>query len=76
MSPGSTAKRRAARAPSCWARQLRDALGSARFAPSTMACSVDHLASDADLTTIRRVNSVADAAIATNAGLAVTRPHL
>ncbi|GAA2843073.1 hypothetical protein GCM10020220_035240 [Nonomuraea rubra] len=47
-----------------------------RYAPSGMVCSVDHLASAAGLTMLERGGSAADAAIATNAVLAVVAPHL
>ncbi|MEU4695818.1 gamma-glutamyltransferase family protein [Nonomuraea dietziae] len=47
-----------------------------RYARSGMVCSVDHLASAAGLTMLDRGGSAADAAIATNAVLAVTAPHM
>ncbi|MFB4265200.1 gamma-glutamyltransferase family protein [Nonomuraea sp. GTA35] len=47
-----------------------------RYAPSGMVCSVDHLASAAGLTMLERGGSAADAAIATNAVLAVVAPHM
>ncbi|NRQ35330.1 gamma-glutamyltranspeptidase [Nonomuraea sp. NN258] len=47
-----------------------------RYAPSGMVCSVDHLASSAGIAMLERGGSAADAAIATNAVLAVTAPHM
>lgn len=47
-----------------------------RYARSGMVCSVDHLASDAGIVMLDRGGSAADAAIATNAVLAVTAPHM
>ncbi|MGV9306980.1 gamma-glutamyltransferase family protein [Nonomuraea sp. NPDC003727] len=47
-----------------------------RYARSGMVCSVDHLASAAGLTMLDRGGSAADAAIATNAVLTVTAPHM
>ncbi len=41
-----------------------------------MVCSVDHLASAAGIVALDRGGSAADAAIATNAVLAVTAPHM
>lgn len=41
-----------------------------------MVCSVDHLASAAGVTILEKGGTAADAAIATNAVLAVTAPHL
>lgn len=47
-----------------------------RHAPSGMVCSVDHLASSAGLDCLRAGGSAVDAAIAANAVLSVTAPHL
>ncbi|MDR8410877.1 gamma-glutamyltransferase [Nonomuraea sp. 3-1Str] len=47
-----------------------------RYATSGMVCSVDHLASAAGVAALDRGGSAADAAIATNAVLAVTAPHM
>ena len=47
-----------------------------RFAPEGMVASVDHLASGAGLAMLRAGGSAADAAIAANAVLAATSPHL
>ncbi|WP_327090821.1 gamma-glutamyltransferase [Nonomuraea sp. NBC_01738] len=47
-----------------------------RYARSGMVCSVDHLASAAGIVMLDRGGSAADAAIATNAVLAVTAPHM
>ncbi|NUT45554.1 MAG: gamma-glutamyltranspeptidase [Thermoactinospora sp.] len=47
-----------------------------RYARYGMVCSVDHLASAAGVNALERGGSAADAAIATNAVLAVTAPHL
>ncbi|WP_261808393.1 gamma-glutamyltransferase [Nonomuraea sp. C10] len=47
-----------------------------RYAPSGMVCSIDHLASAAGVTALDRGGSAADAAIAANAVLAVTSPHM
>lgn len=47
-----------------------------RYARSGMVCSVDHLASSAGIVMLDRGGSAADAAIATNAVLAVTAPHM
>jgi gamma-glutamyltranspeptidase / glutathione hydrolase len=47
-----------------------------RFAGSGMVCSVDHLASGAGIAMLDRGGSAADAAIATNAVLTVTAPHM
>ncbi|WP_157246172.1 gamma-glutamyltransferase family protein [Nonomuraea typhae] len=47
-----------------------------RYARSGMVCSVDHLASSAGITMLDRGGSAADAAIATNAVLTVTAPHM
>ncbi|MFI6322041.1 gamma-glutamyltransferase family protein [Nonomuraea sp. NPDC050556] len=47
-----------------------------RYARSGMVCSVDHLASNAGVVMLDRGGSAADAAIATNAVLAVTAPHM
>jgi gamma-glutamyltranspeptidase/glutathione hydrolase len=49
---------------------------STKHAPTGMVCSVDHLASAAGVEMLRRGGSAADAAIATNAVLAVTSQHL
>ena len=46
-----------------------------RFARFGMVCSIDHLASAAGLAMLDRGGSAVDAAIATNAVLAVTAPH-
>jgi len=45
-----------------------------RYAPNGMVCSIDHLASSAGVTLLRRGGSAADAAVATSAVLAVTAP--
>ncbi len=45
-------------------------------APNGMVASVDHLASEAGVHVLRAGGSAADAAIAANAVLAVTAPHL
>ena len=45
-------------------------------APHALVASVDHLASSAGVAVLRAGGSAADAAIATNAVLAVTAPHL
>ncbi|MFI6905014.1 gamma-glutamyltransferase family protein [Nonomuraea sp. NPDC050394] len=47
-----------------------------RYARSGMVCSVDHLASAAGIAMLDRGGSAADAAIATNAVLTVTAPHM
>ena len=47
-----------------------------RFATRGMVCAVDHLAAQAGVDTLRRGGSAADAAIATNAVLAVTTQHM
>ncbi len=47
-----------------------------RHAPSGMVCSIDHLASAAGVQLLRAGGSAVDAAIAANAVLAVTSPHL
>jgi gamma-glutamyltranspeptidase/glutathione hydrolase len=47
-----------------------------RRAPSGMVCSIDHLASSAGIALLRAGGSVADAAVATSAVVAVTSPHL
>ncbi len=41
-----------------------------------MVAAADHLAAQAGLATMARGGNAVDAAIATNAGLAVTTPHL
>ncbi|MGH8793309.1 MAG: gamma-glutamyltransferase, partial [Stackebrandtia sp.] len=46
------------------------------YAPSGMVASADHLASSAGVEILRRGGGAADAAIAANAVLAVTAPHL
>jgi gamma-glutamyltranspeptidase/glutathione hydrolase len=50
-------------------------MNGTRFAPKGMVCSVDHLASAAGVAVLRAGGSAADAAIATNAVLAVTTPN-
>ncbi|WP_433241026.1 gamma-glutamyltransferase family protein [Streptosporangium sp. CA-135522] len=47
-----------------------------RYARSGMVCTVDHLASGAGVTMLEKGGSAADAAIAANAVLAVTAPHM
>src|SRR5690606_20787972 len=47
-----------------------------RYAPTGMVCTVDHLASAAGIAALDRGGSAADAAIAANAVLAVTSPHM
>jgi len=47
-----------------------------RHAPRGMVASVDHLASEAGVAMLREGGSAADAAIAANAVLAVTTPHM
>ncbi|MFI6292038.1 gamma-glutamyltransferase family protein [Nonomuraea sp. NPDC050790] len=47
-----------------------------RYARSGMVCSVDHLASAAGIAMLDRGGCAADAAIATNAVLTVTAPHM
>ncbi|ACZ89584.1 gamma-glutamyltransferase family protein [Streptosporangium roseum] len=47
-----------------------------RYARSGMVCTVDHLASSAGVAMLERGGSAADAAIAANAVLAVTAPHM
>ncbi|MFG1750295.1 gamma-glutamyltransferase family protein [Streptosporangium sandarakinum] len=47
-----------------------------RYARSGMVCTVDHLASGAGVAMLERGGSAADAAIAANAVLAVTAPHM
>jgi gamma-glutamyltranspeptidase/glutathione hydrolase len=47
-----------------------------RHAPNGMVCSVDHLASEAGVSLLRIGGNAVDAAIAANAVLAVTAPHL
>jgi gamma-glutamyltranspeptidase/glutathione hydrolase len=51
-------------------------LAATRHAPTGMVTSVDHLASSAGVDVLRRGGSAADAAVAANAVLAVTCPHL
>lgn len=52
------------------------ALAATRYAPTGMVCSVDHLASAAGVRVLRLGGTAADAAIATNAVLAVTTQHM
>ena len=47
-----------------------------RFATNGMVCAVDHLAAQAGVDVLRRGGSAVDAAIATNAVLAVTTQHM
>ncbi|MBG0830709.1 gamma-glutamyltransferase [Planomonospora sp. ID67723] len=47
-----------------------------RYARSGMVCTVDHLASRAGVAMLDRGGSAADAAVAANAVLAVTAPHM
>ena len=47
-----------------------------RFATHGMVCAVDHLAAQAGVDVLRRGGSAVDAAIATNAVLAVTTQHM
>ncbi|MEW9533438.1 gamma-glutamyltransferase family protein [Microbispora sp. NPDC049125] len=47
-----------------------------RFALNGMVCTVDHLASQAGIAMLDRGGNAADAAIAANAVLAVTSPHM
>ncbi|MFB9881675.1 gamma-glutamyltransferase family protein [Planobispora siamensis] len=47
-----------------------------RYARSGMVCTVDHLASRAGVAMLERGGSAADAAVAANAVLAVTAPHM
>lgn len=47
-----------------------------RYAPHGMVCSVDHLASEAGVAVLRAGGTAVDAAIAANAVLAVTAPHM
>jgi gamma-glutamyltranspeptidase/glutathione hydrolase len=49
---------------------------ASRFAPHGMVCAVDHLAAQTGVDTLRRGGSAVDAAIATNAVLAVTTQHM
>ncbi len=49
---------------------------STRYAPNGMVCTVDHLASAAGVGALGKGGSAADAAIAANAVLAVTAPHM
>ena len=49
---------------------------ASRFAPHGMVCAVDHLAAQAGVDTLQRGGSAVDAAIATNAVLAVTTQHM
>lgn len=46
------------------------------YAPTGMVCSVDHLASQAGVATLRAGGSAADAAVAASAVLAVTTQHM
>ncbi|MGH9184996.1 MAG: gamma-glutamyltransferase, partial [Acidimicrobiales bacterium] len=45
-------------------------------APNGMVCAADHLASSAGVAMLREGGSAVDAALAANAVLAVTSPHL
>ncbi|MCG5214111.1 gamma-glutamyltransferase [Streptosporangium sp. KLBMP 9127] len=47
-----------------------------RYAANGMVCTIDHLATTAGLAMLDRGGSAADAAIAANAVLAVTAPHM
>ena len=47
-----------------------------RYARNGMVCSIDHLASSAGVSTLRKGGTAADAAIATSAVLAVTSQHM
>lgn len=49
---------------------------ASRFAQHGMVCAVDHLAAQAGVQALQRGGSAADAAIATNAVLAVTTQHM
>ncbi|NAS25112.1 gamma-glutamyltranspeptidase [Herbidospora sp. NEAU-GS84] len=49
---------------------------STRYAPNGMVCTIDHLASAAGLVVLEKGGSAADAAVAANAVLAVTAPHM
>jgi gamma-glutamyltranspeptidase / glutathione hydrolase len=49
---------------------------ASRYAGHGMVCAVDHLAAQAGVQMLRRGGSAADAAIATNAVLAVTTQHM
>jgi gamma-glutamyltranspeptidase/glutathione hydrolase len=55
---------------------VRTAVFSSRFAGSGMVCAVDHLAAEAGVETMRRGGNAVDAAIATNAVLAVTTQQM
>jgi gamma-glutamyltranspeptidase/glutathione hydrolase len=55
---------------------VRTAVFESRFAPSGMVCAVDHLAAEAGVEVMRRGGNAVDAAIATNAVLAVTTQHM
>ena len=47
-----------------------------RYAANGMVCTIDHLATTAGLAMLERGGSAADAAVAANAVLAVTAPHM
>ena len=47
-----------------------------RYARNGMVCSIDHLASSAGVSVLRKGGNAADAAIATSAVLAVTSQHM
>src|SRR5438270_4982822 len=49
---------------------------ASRFAEQGMVCAVDHLAAQAGVQMLQRGGTAADAAIATNAVLAVTTQHM
>ncbi|WP_066360985.1 gamma-glutamyltransferase family protein [Herbidospora mongoliensis] len=49
---------------------------STRYAPNGMVCTIDHLASAAGVGVLEKGGSAADAAVAANAVLAVTAPHM
>ncbi|MDP6863776.1 MAG: gamma-glutamyltransferase, partial [Acidimicrobiales bacterium] len=49
---------------------------NARYARNGMVCSIDHLASGAGVSVLRKGGSAADAAIAASAVLAVTSQHM
>jgi gamma-glutamyltranspeptidase/glutathione hydrolase len=55
---------------------VRTAPFTSRFAPRGMVCAVDHLAAEAGVAILRSGGSAVDAAIATNAVLAVTTQHM